>query len=400
MLANHAVRNHRVVVVVKIELRLVVASLVTASGSSQSIELGSGIELSLRLHERRTVISHELVTGIRVLAEENDASRDDDHQKEDEREGGIENKENNTDNTADHRRGAKDIGEDQDANGVNEVDSVDSDVERVGGLVHPGAEYGSRNQGSSLKNDEANGLSNAAALSESHEHTLDKGVDEHGHDEVVGRGAELDVQETPLVESLRVREQDVGRVAVHGNRAASDANDLAGSPGEGGEEAEEEHNGKHDDSGRVNLGELPEAKDGQRGEAEKSHAEEDALEDSEPSIAELLELLGLHPSLLSGKLENALESGDREDGSDDEDAEEDQASQDKVGSLNLGAECNTLDTEDNEAARSILDVATLDKASNRRHGQAALEELDAGAGNLETTLLDLNRGSGERVENR
>ena len=61
-------RDERIVVVFKVES--LIPTLVTTSSSRQSIELSCHVDLGLRLHERSTVIAHNLITGIRVLTDQ------------------------------------------------------------------------------------------------------------------------------------------------------------------------------------------------------------------------------------------------------------------------------------------------------------------------------------------
>ena len=171
-----------------------IAALITTGGSRQGIQLRSGVELGLRLHERGTVIGHDLVTRIGVAAEEDDGGRDDDHQQQNERESSVEDEEDDTDHTNDQTRSAEHIGEDEHEDGVQEVDDTDGDVERVGALIHPGTQNGGTNQGTRLNKEEADSLGKAAGLPESNKERLDDGIAKHGKDEVVGRGAELDVE--------------------------------------------------------------------------------------------------------------------------------------------------------------------------------------------------------------
>ena len=87
----------------------------------------------------------------------------------------------------------EDRGENQQENSINEVDSCDGDVERVGLLVHPWPENADANEEASLDNDQGNGLSNAAVLAKSDKQRLDQNITQARHDKVVGGRTELDI---------------------------------------------------------------------------------------------------------------------------------------------------------------------------------------------------------------
>lgn len=78
-----------------------VGSFAFAAGSrTKRIQLGS--KLCLRLNEGAAVIAHGLVPGIRVLREQGEARRDEDHQKEDKRKDGIVDEEYNAHGAGDN----------------------------------------------------------------------------------------------------------------------------------------------------------------------------------------------------------------------------------------------------------------------------------------------------------
>ena len=94
----------------------------------------------------------------------------------------------------------KDLGEDQQENGVQEADHGDCNVERIHLLVHVGTHDTHANQVESLNDDKSDRLCDSGFLSEGNEHALDQEVDQDRDDEEVCGGLELDVEESPLVE--------------------------------------------------------------------------------------------------------------------------------------------------------------------------------------------------------
>ena len=346
-----------------------------------------------------------MVLGIRVLAEEDEGSRDNHHEKQDESERRIQNEKNDASGSHGQGRCTEDVGEDQQADAVEKVDDADGNVERVGALVHPRSENRGSDERSCFKNDESDGLGDAAALGQCNKHRLDEGVDQHGNDKVVRRGAELDVEESPFVQGLGIREQDVGRVAVHSHRATGNAHNLVAAPAQGSAHAQQHEDGKNNQSGGVDLSELPKTEDGHLGEPNEGAAEENALEDSDPAVSEVKELVALQPSLLGGQLKEALEGSDSHDGENDKEQEEDQSGHEKISRLNAHPECHTLDTVDKIAAVAELDVAALGDGrahaigSTRQHGSAALEQADSVAHRaVNSSLLDLHGMGPQAVE--
>lgn len=394
--ATHRFRRNGVVVIIEVEA-LVVVSLVASRGSGERIELSRSVQLRLRLHEGGAVVGHELVAGIGVLAEEDQSAADDNQEQENQGEGCVGDEENNTNDTVDKSRSAEDVGEDEQEHSVEEVHDADGNVERVGALVHPGSENTSRDQSSSLDNDEGNSLNSSTALSKGDDSALNNSIAKNRNNEVVRRCAELDVEETPLVQGLRVGEQDIGRVSVHGDGAASDADHLSSSPAESESHSKEEENSKNNFSRRVDLGELPKTQDGHLRETNEGHAEEDTLQDSKPTVAEFEELLALHPLLSNSQLAESLEGGNTEDSENDEDAEEGQAGHEQVGGLDLRPECDSLDTKDDVAAGRKLNVGS---SSDGGHANvnATLRHPGGRHGPIQRSLLNLHGGGRQRVE--
>ena len=215
----------------------------------------------------------------------------------------------------------------------------------------------------------------------------------------------MDVEETPLVESLRVGEENVGRVAVHGDRSASNQDNLSSSPAESDQKTKQEEDGKHNLSGRVALGKLPEGEDADLRETDEADAEEDTLKDGLPAIAELSKLVIVHPSLLGSQIKNALEDENTENSDDGEDAEKDEHSQKDVGGHNIGLDTNTLDTK-NDVSTVNLNISTLRDVDShiddmlRHHSPSLLRQTHAMLGcKLNTSLLDSNKTGGNGVKN-
>ena len=363
-----------------------VAVDITSGGGSQGVELRGGVEVSLRLHERGTVVSHDPVASIGVAAEEDDGGRDDNHEQEDERKGGVENEEDDTDNSNNQSRCAKHIGKDEDENGIEEIDDANRNVEGVGALVHPGTENGGTDERGSFDNENTDSLSNRLMLAESDEEGLDNRVAKHRNDEVVRRGAELNVEEAELVETLRISIEDIGGIAVHSNGSASDHDDLEGAPGQRAEDAEQEKDGENNDGRRVDLGKFPQAEDGELGHADEADTEENAPENGEPAVAEFEKFVVSDHALLSHELGDALETSDGNADKQCKDDEEGKTGQDQVRGFNLGAESDTLDAIDDVAAVVGFDVGTLPEfagSSSLKH----VRTLDQGRGR---TLGDLD----------
>jgi len=174
------------------------ASLALAtSGGTQRIELS--VELSLRLDEGTTVITHGLVSGVGVLGEDGECRSDNDGDEEDERENGVEDEEEDAHDTIDQARQGEDSSEEEQENGVEEVEEADENVENVGLLVHVRREDTDDDEEDGLDDEEGNGLKCAIVLTKGDKHALEEEVSQNGDDEVVGSSLELDVEETPLV---------------------------------------------------------------------------------------------------------------------------------------------------------------------------------------------------------
>lgn len=234
-------------------------------------------------------------------------------------------------------------------------------------------------------------------MGEGDEHALDNSVAQRRDDEVVCRSAELDVEETPLVEGLGIRKENVSRVAMHGHGATRNSDNLEGSPSQSQGHTEKEEHSENDLGRGVSLGKLPETENRHLGETNQRHTEENSLQDSEPAVAELEELLALHPLLSDSQLAESLKGGDTKNGEDNENTEEGQASHEEVSRLDLGAEGNSLDSEDDVTAGGKLNVGSLgDDGGNGRN--ATLGHSGGREGPVHRTLLNLDGGGRQGIE--
>ena len=243
----HGVRIPGIVVVVQVETWLVSSLHIASRRRSQGIELGR--ELGLGLDERRSVVRHGLVTGVWVLADRGQDCRHDDEDEQDKCKYCVHDEEDDSDDSGDQGRLVEDIGEDEQEDCVDEVDGADGDIHGIGALVHPWSQHTCGNQHNRLDNKQSDRLGSSALLGEGDEHALDEDVDQDWDDVVVGGSSELDVQETPLVQSSGVRVEDVCRVLVHLLRSAGNHDHLHGCPRQCRSHAEEEEDGE-DNLGR------------------------------------------------------------------------------------------------------------------------------------------------------
>jgi len=288
-------------------------------------------------------------------------------------------------------RRVEDTCKDEEEDGADEVDDGDGDVEAVRLLVHVGSKNAHGDQEDGLDDDQRDGLQGAAALGQGDEHALEEDVDEHGDDEVVGRRLELDVEEAPLVEGDRVGVEDVGRVLVHGDAAARQADDLARGPGEDGEHGEDGEDGQDHFRARVVARELPEAEHHHLREADEDDAEEDAFQDRGPAVAEVLELVALHPAHADQAFAAELEQQHPQHHEDDEDEEEDVAGQENVGHLDTTSEPHALDPPDDHGVggigpRGTATVATANNLTVKLLRGSSNQSVDV----LQAALLDLH----------
>lgn len=137
---------------------------------------------------------------------------------------------------------------------------------------------------------------------------------------------------------------------MHLDRSLCNSNNLHGCPCKSSSHSEKEENGENNLGWRIDLGELPQAENNHLWVANEDHSEHDTLENCEPPISEILELVSLHPLHSNSKLAESLEKSDEDDCEDDENGVESETSQEDVGSLDSSSECNTLDSSNDISA--------------------------------------------------
>lgn len=245
----------------------------------------------------------------------------------------------------------EDLSEEEQEDGAQEVGDADGNVEGVGLLVHVRSQDTDANEVDGLNYEQSNGLGSTAVLSEGNKHSLDQDIEQDWYDKVVRSRLELDVQKSPLVKRDRVRVENVGRVLVHGNAAAGESNDLAGSPAKDGEHGEDGEYCQDHLGARIASRELPEAEYNHLRETNEDDAEQDALEDSVPAISEILELFALHVASLDEQLTDELKEKHTKDGEHHEDQEKDVAGHEDVRDFDVRAEANTFNASDNDRGR-------------------------------------------------
>lgn len=274
----------------------------------------------------------------------------------------------------------EDCGEDQKKDDVDEVDGGDGNVEAVGLLVHPWTKNADGNEETSFQNHQSDCLSGTATLSEGNEQPLHKDIGQEWDDEIVGRGAELDVEETPFVQSRRVRVENVGWVLMHSNRAFGDSEHLEGGPRQGDCHGDKEEEREDYFRRRVSLCELPKTKDDDLRIANEYDAEQNALEHNLPSGTEILELVALEPASFDSEFTETLEEYYTEGRKSNEDDEEDEAGHEDIGGFNLGAETNPLDARNNDRCAG----------AGGRTGITSGRALDEVRSRLDELVSDLN----------
>ena len=215
----------------------------------------------MRLDKRASVIPHGLVARIGVLGENGKAGSDEDEDQEDQREDGVVYKEDDSHDTSDDSWLVKDASEDEEEDGADEVDDADCNVEAVGLLVHVWAQNADNDEEDCLDDNESNCLQRAIVLRQSDEHSFDENISEDWDNKVVGRGLELDVEESPLVERDGIGVENVSRILVHGHGSLRQANNLQGSPGKDDNHGDDGENGENDLTSRITNGKLPKAED-------------------------------------------------------------------------------------------------------------------------------------------
>ena len=180
-----AARARKTVIVIFNASTLVGGSIATLATSSCTESIKFGWQLGLRLDERAAVVTHWLVASVWVLGEESERRGDDEHDEKDQCEDGIEYKEDDTADTSDDTGLTEDASEDEQEDGVDEVDHHDGNVECIGLLVHERCEDADGNEVNTVNDGECDGLGNRAALTETDKHALEQDVDERKDDPVV-----------------------------------------------------------------------------------------------------------------------------------------------------------------------------------------------------------------------
>jgi len=94
----------------------------------------------------------------------------------------------------------KHFGENEQEDGVQQVDHGNRNVESVHLLVHVRAHDTNADQEQCFNDEKSNGLNDASFLTKTDKHSLHQEVNEHRDDEEVRSGLELHVEEAPLVE--------------------------------------------------------------------------------------------------------------------------------------------------------------------------------------------------------
>lgn len=98
----------------------------------------------------------------------------------------------------------EDVGENKQANGVEKIDDRNGYVKDVHLLVHPRTHNTGSDERAGLDYNKPNGLCDARVLAKTNEEAFDQVVNGDGQDEIVSRCPELNVQETPFVQSVRI----------------------------------------------------------------------------------------------------------------------------------------------------------------------------------------------------
>ncbi|KAI6774427.1 hypothetical protein HG531_001276 [Fusarium graminearum] len=277
-------------------------SWVTTGGGSQSLELRHCVKLGgrLGLHEGCSIISHELVSRIWILSPKHQRTRYDDHKEEDKRECGIDDKEDKPGDRRAHSGHTQNVGKNEEADGVEEVEHEDGNVKRVHALVHEGTHDTCGDQSSHLDDDEGNRLNCAVLLAQGDKHALDKDIGKLGHDKVVASCSSDDW------------------VAVSGK-----GDNLECCQCEGDCDGKEEEDSQDYQGSRVNLSEFPERKNSDGSKAHEGKPKKDAFEECAPLCSEFEEAFLLDPCLFCAQIENDLGDEDEEASKDDEDDEKD-----------------------------------------------------------------------------
>ena len=147
--------------------------------------------------------------------------------------------------------------EHQEEYNINEVDHSDCNVEGVSLFVHPGSKNANSDEEDGFGYHQSNSLRNRSVLSKSDKHSFYEDIQKSRENKVICCCAELDVEKSPFVQSRWVRVKDVGRIAVHLDRASGDTNDLESSPQECKTHCNDVEKCEYYFGCRVPYGELP-----------------------------------------------------------------------------------------------------------------------------------------------
>ena len=117
---------------------------------------------------------------------------------------------------------------------------------------------------------------------------------------------------------------------------------------------------------------------------------QNALQHNLPPMPKFDKLVRLHPVRLDRHFAKPLEEGHEDGHEGTKNKEEDQASQEDIGLFDTRSKADTIDPPDNDNLRVSTGAGT---ACASHHGLGTFPT--DGFDDLECSLLDLNRGSGE-----
>lgn len=218
----------------------------------------------------------------------------------------------------------EDIGEYKEEDCADEIDRRNSNIETVDLLVHIRPQNAHSDKEGSLNQNQCNGLSSSAPLSEANKHTLNENVNQEWNNEIVSRSLKLNVEETPLVQRNWIRIENICWVLMHGDGALGDANYFGRSPSKDANHSDYCENSQNDFGGGISNRQLPETKNNHLRETNQDliiivstssrvaywttyNAEKNALQHSHPAIAEVSEFVTLHLASFDETLANNLE---------------------------------------------------------------------------------------------
>lgn len=142
-----------------------------------------------------------MISGFWILGQNRIDGGDQYHDQEHGHEDDVIKGENNTHDTRNHSWLTKGVGEDQQEDSVEEVDSCDRDVECVSLLVHPGSDDADTDEPECFDDEKTNCLSDRGTLGEGNEDGFANDVAKQDCNEVVRSSLVRNIQETPFVET-------------------------------------------------------------------------------------------------------------------------------------------------------------------------------------------------------